>query len=145
MRIYDSVEATTIDADDFTVHGIHLGPQPMTTVAVLPGANVYPVPLKANVAGRLVATCETFANAAWKSFASVIVPAKTTQRAVLANVLKSELQSTNPASNTYGFTADLQPVANTNTQAATSDAVPFSIQLAVANCAQACNVFVTLA
>lgn len=143
MRIYEQVEASTVEAQDFLLHGIHLGPQAMANVAVQPGANVYPVILKANVAGRLIATSELFPNAAWKSMASVIVPSYPTQRAALGPVMKSELQGL--SGNAYAFTADLQPVGNSNTNAATSDPVPYSVQLAVSNCAQACNVFVTLA
>ena len=143
VRIYEQVEAATIEAQDFLLHGIHLGPQSMANVVVSPGANVYPVVLKANVAGRLVATSELFPNAAWKSMASVIVPSTPNQRATLGSVIKSELQGL--SGNTYAFTADLQPVGNTNTNGPTNDAVPYSVQLAVSNCTQACNVFVTIA
>lgn len=145
MRVYETIEARTIDAEDFTLHGIHLGPQPMGTIAVQTGSNVYPVPLKANAAGRLVAVSETFSNAAWKSLATVIVPAMPTQRPVLSNVVKSELQGIGTGGNTFAFTADLQPFANVNTSGPVTDTPPYSVQLAVSNCAQACNVFVTLA
>lgn len=134
------LEARTIDAEDLTINNVHLGPQNVGNVSVRPGANVYPVALKANAAGRMVAVSETFSNAAWKSLATVIVPARPTQRPVLANVIKSELQAGSP----FAFTADLQPFANTNTNAATTDSPPYSIQLNVSNCAQACNVYFTL-
>ena len=144
VRLYDMVEAAQIDADDITIHGLHLGPQKMSTVVVAPGANVYPVPLKANTAGRLVAVSDVFSNAAWKSTASVIVPGRTNQRASLTSVNKSELQGFAAGANTFAFTADLQPVGNANTNAPVTDATPFSVQLAVSNCSQACNVYVTL-
>ena len=143
VRLYEQVEATTIEAQDFLLHGIHLGPQPLGNVSVTPGANVYTIQLRPNVAGTIVATSELFANAAWKSTARVIVPPTATQRPVVGNVLKSELQGL--SGNAFAFTADLQPIANTNTNGPTTDNPPFSIQLAVANCAQACNVFITLA
>jgi len=140
--MYDALIASTIDAQDYTIHGVHLGPMKMSTVTVTPGANVYPVPLVANAAGRIVATAETFANAAWKSLGTVVVPATANQRAILTNVTKSELQGL--SGNAFAFTADLQPFGNVNTNSTTADASPFSVQLAVANCASVCNVFVTL-
>lgn len=136
------IEAATIDAQDITIQHQHLGPQSLGNISVTPGANVYPVPLKANVSGQLILTSELFSNAAWKSSGRVIVPATANQRAVLGPVIKSELHGL--AGNAWAFTADLQPVANLNTNEPTSDAVPFSVQLAVSNCAQQCNVFVTL-
>lgn len=145
MRFYDAIEARTIDADDFQIHGVHLGPQKVGNILVSTGANVYPITLPANSAGRLVATSEQFSNAAWKSTATVIVPGTPFQRPALGNILKSELQGLAAGGNVFAFTADLQPYANVNTNAATADPQPYSIQLAVSNCAQACNVFVTLA
>ena len=145
VRFYDMIEARTVDASDITLHGVHLGPQSVATVKLAPGANTYPIVLPANAAGRLIATSELFSNAAWKSLATVIVPAGPGQRPVLGNVLKSEKQGIAAGANTFALTADLQPFAGTNTNAPTSDTPASSIQLAVSNCAQACNVFVTLA
>lgn len=145
MKIYEQVEARTIEAEDFLTHGVHLGPQPLANITVLPGANVYPVALRANAAGRLVAVAETFGNAAWKSIATVIVPSQANQRPALSNILKSELQEVSAVSNAFGFTADLQPFGNVNTNSAVTDSPPRSIQLSVSNCAQMCNVYFTLA
>lgn len=137
VRLYDMIEASTIDAQDITLHGsYHLGPQKMANVAVSPGAQVYPILLKANASGTLMATSEMFTNAAWKSRATVIAPASNTQPVVIGNILKSELQGLANGGNTYAFSADLQAASNTST--------PYSIQLAVSNCAQSCNVFITL-
>lgn len=144
MRFYDAVEARTIEAEDFMVHGVHLGPRRVASVSVAPGAQVYPITLSANAAGTLVASSEVFGNTAWKSTASVIVPPTANQRPMLTNVTKSELQGFGQNSNTFGFTADLQPFSNVNTNSPTADAPPFSIQLAVANCTQLTNVWVTL-
>ena len=142
MKFYEQIEGSTIEAEDFVSHGQHIGTQKIGNVQIAPGANTYPIVLKPNVAGTLIATSELFANAAWKSSARVIVPALPTQRVVLGSVIKSELQGL--VGNTFAFTADLQPFANLNTNGPTSDSPPYSIQLAVANCAQACNVFITL-
>ena len=136
------LECATIDAQDINLHGLHLGPQSLGNIAVAAGAAVYPVPLKANISGHLVVASELFPNAAWKSSGRVIVPATASQRAVLGPVIKSELHGL--AGNAWAFTADLQPIANVNTNEPTSDPVPFAVQLMVSNCAQACNVFVTL-
>lgn len=136
VRFCEQIEANSIDAEHLTLHGIPLGPQRLANIAVSPGAQTYPILLRANAAGSLMATCEQFPNAAWRSRATVIVPAANTQPVVIGNILKSELQGTANGGNTYAFTADLQAASNTSP--------PYSVQLAVANCAQACNVFVAL-